>query len=122
MLYLKGEKLRICGLAKVLSPQITKKVGSANPQSVSICRKVHKSNELFPSTNFRICGCYLRTAYRCPLAMTLTKFYRTKSYLFYQVSFFIQQIFTISNRGASFSQNRGASFSPSGLFKNPKKM
>jgi hypothetical protein len=87
MLYLKGEKVRICGLAKVLSPQITKKVGSANPQSVPICRKVHKSNKLFKSTNFRICGSYLRTAHLCPTAMKLTKLYRTKSYLFYQVSF-----------------------------------
>jgi hypothetical protein len=30
VLYLYGEKIGICGLAEVLSPQITKKIGSAN--------------------------------------------------------------------------------------------
>jgi hypothetical protein len=35
MLYMKGEKVctRNCGLAEVFSPQITKKIGSANRKS-----------------------------------------------------------------------------------------
>jgi hypothetical protein len=35
MLYFKGEKVRICGFAEVLSPQITKNIGSANQESVT---------------------------------------------------------------------------------------
>jgi hypothetical protein len=37
MLYLKGGKVcTFCGLAKVLSSQNTKKIGPANPESVTI--------------------------------------------------------------------------------------
>jgi hypothetical protein len=42
----------ICGLAEVLSPQITEKIGSAK---CHIFRKVGKSNKLFESANLRIC-------------------------------------------------------------------
>jgi hypothetical protein len=50
--------------AKLLSPQITKKIGSAklNPQSVTFMEGP-QSNKLFKSANLRICGTYLRTTH-----------------------------------------------------------
>jgi hypothetical protein len=58
MLHLQGEKVctRNCGLAEVLSPQITKKIGSANRKFVPHLRKVRKSNTLCKSANFWICN------------------------------------------------------------------
>jgi hypothetical protein len=47
-------KVCICGLAKILSSQITKKIGSAN-RKVSHLRKVRESNKLFRSASLRIC-------------------------------------------------------------------
>jgi hypothetical protein len=56
MLYLLGEKVCICGLAEVFSPQITKKLCPpiAYPQ-VSHLRKVCKCNKLLRSENLRNC-------------------------------------------------------------------
>jgi hypothetical protein len=51
MQYLEGEK--VCGLAEVLSPQITKKPQRANPQSVTFCEGT-QINKLFE--DFAICG------------------------------------------------------------------
>jgi hypothetical protein len=36
MLYFQGKKVCICGITEVLSPQITKKIGSANRKSESV--------------------------------------------------------------------------------------
>ncbi len=53
MLYFLRVKVCIIGLAEVLSPQITEKIGSAK---CNIFRKVVKSNKLYESTNLRICN------------------------------------------------------------------
>jgi hypothetical protein len=54
-LYFLGGKVCICGLVEVISPQISKKIGSAN-HKVPHLRKVRKSNTLFKSANLRICN------------------------------------------------------------------
>jgi hypothetical protein len=55
MVYLRGDKICFCGLAEVLSPQITKKIGSRKSQlpEVSHLRQVNKSDKLFKSVHFR---------------------------------------------------------------------
>jgi hypothetical protein len=59
--------LRTCGS---LSPQITKKTGSANRKSaMPHIRKVRKSNKLFKSANLRICD--LQNLYSPPLVVSV---------------------------------------------------
>jgi hypothetical protein len=54
--YLHTGKIYICGLAEVLSSQITKRLGPqiANPQSVTFA-KSSQSDKIFESANLRIC-------------------------------------------------------------------
>jgi hypothetical protein len=66
MLYFVSRKVCICGLAEVLSPQITKRLGPqiANPQKCHICgRSANLTNDLSPQiSGYTICGTYLPTA------------------------------------------------------------
>ncbi len=58
-IYLQGEKVSICGLSQVFSPQITKRVGpQIADRKVSHLQKVRKSNKFFNSVDLQIC--YLR--------------------------------------------------------------
>jgi hypothetical protein len=69
MLNLYSGEVCICGLGEVLSPQITKKIWSANRKSAKshICgRPANLTNYLNPQINrFAICGTYLRTIHLC---------------------------------------------------------
>jgi hypothetical protein len=72
-----------------------KRDGAANPQSVTFAEGPQIDQIFLESANLRIFGSYLRTTHLYPIAIRLTKLYRTKSIYFTRFLFCICNKFSL---------------------------